>query len=444
MNVALDYQPNCVAALEIDLPAERVKKQWDSVVKSFQKQARIPGYRPGKAPITIIETRYAKDIDSEVRESLAYEAVKDAAKEKNIRLLAIQKIEETTIGSDKSMKIRARVVHTPDFELPDYKSLSLEVPKKTITEADIDSFLDYLREPHSTFDPVTDRELAMDDYAVMTYEGTVEGKPVQEIAPKAPTQIIGRRNAWVLASPGVLVPGFAEAIVGMKLDEERTFTLDVPDTFPIEELKGSKITYKATLHGINIKKTPDFDDALAAKIEPGSTLESLKQKIRERQEEAVKHQFEISKRNAAIEKLLSQFTCELPESIVASETALALRDIVAESQARGIPDDELKTHTDKIVENAKQSATNRVRAEFLLLRIAEKENIEEKESEIYEALYEMAQRQEVPIKKLVKDLSRSGGLNRVREQIRASKALDLVVSNATVTEVADKQPAASA
>ena len=442
MNVALDYQPNCIVNLEIDLPADKVATEWNKVAKEYQKQARIPGYRPGKAPMAMIESRYGREIESEVSDSLSYEAVVEASKEKNLRLHAIEKISESSIAADKSMKIRATVVRTPDFDLPEYKNLALEVYKRPVTEADVDQLLEYLRDPHSTFEPVTDRALAMEDFAVVTYEGKIEGQPLAEVAPKAPAQLGGRRNGWVLMSEGTLIPGFAKAIEGMKIEEQRTFTLEVPETFPVPEIQGKKVDYTVTLHGINLRKLAPLDDALAAKIEPGSTLESLKQKIRERQQESADYQFDVGKRNAAVKKLLGLFTCELPEQAVAAETGSILKDIVAESQARGMSDDDLKSSTDQIVETASESARERVRANFVLLRIAEQEKIEETEAELYQAVLEMSERHRVPVKKLVKDLSRKGGIGRIREQIRITKALDYVVSSATVTELSEPKEAA--
>lgn len=442
MNVALDYQPNCIVNLEIDLPADKVATEWNKVAKEYQKQARIPGYRPGKAPMAMIESRYGREIESEVSDSLSYEAVVEASKEKNLRLHAIEKISESSIAADKSMKIRATVVRTPDFDLPEYKNLALEVYKRPVTEADVDQLLEYLRDPHSTFEPVTDRALAMEDFAVVTYEGKIEGQPLAEVAPKAPAQLAGRRNGWVLMSEGTLIPGFAKAIEGMKIEEQRTFTLEVPETFPVPEIQGKKVDYTVTLHGINLRKLAPLDDALAAKIEPGSTLESLKQKIRERQQESADYQFDVGKRNAAVKKLLGLFTCELPEQAVAAETGSILKDIVAESQARGMSDDDLKSSTDQIVETASESARERVRANFVLLRIAEQEKIEETEAELYQAVLEMSERHRIPVKKLVKDLSRKGGIGRIREQIRITKALDYVVSSATVTELSEPKEAA--
>ena len=441
MNVALDYQKNCVVALEIDLPSDRVSAEWNTISKEFQKQARLPGYRPGKAPASLIASRYAKDIEEEVKTKLVGEAIREAVKTNTNKILAVENGEKAEKAPENAMKIMATVIQTQDFELPDYKNITVEVAKKTVTDEDVESFLEYLRDPHSKFDPITDRALAMGDYAVVTYQGTVDGEPISNIAPKAPTQIQGRRNAWVLMDEGTLIPGFAKAIEGMEIGQERTFTLDVPESFPLEELRNRKVTYAVTLHSINTRTPAPLNDELAAKIEPGQTLEGLRKKIRERQEESAEYQFEMAKKNAVVEKLLGLFTCELPERLVASETAYILKDIVGESQARGISDEEIKSHTDEIVQNASKTASDRVRSNFLLSRIADEEKIEETDAEVYQAILQMAERQQMPVKKLAGELARSGGINRLRDQIRITKALDLIASGATVTEPAAPQAA---
>ena len=438
MNVALDYQKNCVVVLDIDLPSDRVSTEWNTIAKEFQKKARLPGYRPGKAPASLIATRYAKDIEEEVKTKLVGEAIREAVKTHNLKIHAVEEVEKVEIAADKTMKILAKIVQNPEFELPNYKNITVEVEKKTVTDEDVKALLEYLRDPHSKFDPVTDRPLAMGDYAVVTYEGTVEGEPISQIAPKAPAQIQGRRNAWVLMDEGTLIPGFAKAIEGMEIAQERTFALEVPESFPVEELRNRPVTYAVTLHAINTRTPAPLDDELAAKIEPGQTLEGLRKKIRERQEENAAYQFEIAKRNAVVTKLLSLFTCELPERLVESETNYILKDIVGDSQARGISDEEIKAHTQEIIQNASQTASNRVRSNFLLARIADEEKIEETDAEVYKAVLEMAERQQMPVKKMVGELSRGGGINRLRDQIRITKALDLLASGATVT-----QPAAS-
>lgn len=437
MKVALDRKPNCIIDLTIELPPDRVAKEIGLVAGQFQKHARIPGYRPGKAPAAVIEKRYAREIEEEVRENLIGEAIRESAKKEGLKLHGVRDVPEAHIAEDKSMRIRATVVEIPQFTLPDYKSLSVSAPKRAVTDADVESFLEYLREPHSKFDPVAGRPLAMGDYAVASYEASVDGKPLAETAPKAPAQLKSRRNAWILMSEGTLFPGFAKAIEGMEPEQQRSFELDVPENFPVPELRGKKVAYSLTLHGINTKVPPALDDELANRIEPGSTLDSLRKKIRERHEESAEAQFKSAVRKAVIEKLLAGFACELPEDLVHLETKSIVKDIVMESQARGLSDEDIKEQTGKIVETAEGGAKDRVRANFLLLRIAEKEGLDASEAELHEALLDMSREYNIPLKKLVKDIGRSGSIGRIREQIRISKALDLAVANATVAATAE-------
>lgn len=442
MNVVVETQPNCQVTLQVELPADQVSKEWQSVARNFQRNVRIPGYRPGKAPQSLVDTRFAKDIKDEVTNRLLRETLNKAITEKNLRVLSVSQVENVEIFDDKSMRYRATVLTAPEFELPDYSSIPVTLARETPSEEHVQRWLDQLREPHATYTPVEDRPLAEGDYAVVTYAASLDGKPLAETLPSAPAQLQGRRNAWILMSEGTLAPGFCKAIEGMTLNEERTFSLDLPADFPVTDLAGKKLDYTVTLHGINTKSLPEFDDALAEKIEAGSTAEKLKQTVRERIENMANSQFENAKRQAAVKHLLDQVQCELPAPVVEREMAGILREIVQDNQVRGVSDDELRKHQDELIGAAQQSARDRVRANFLLLRIAEKENLEVAEQDVAQRVLEMAARYQIPVKKLVKDLQKRDGFAPLREQILASKALDLLVANVTVREPAtDSTPA---
>jgi trigger factor len=233
---------------------------------------------------------------------------------------------------------------------------------------------------------------------------------------------------------GTLVPGFAKACEGMAIGEERSFTLDVPSDFPLADLQGAKISYKVTLNAINTKHLPAIDDELAAKLEPGKTLAEITEEIRGRLEKMSESEFESAKRNGALRELLSKVSCDLPAHAVDREMSSILREIVQENQGRGVSDDELRKHQDELVGVAQQSARDRVRGNFLLLRIAEKEKLEVTETDLIMAVTEMSRRYEIPVKKLIKDLQSRDGFGPIREQILMGKALDLIASNVTVRE----------
>jgi trigger factor len=257
----------------------------------------------------------------------------------------------------------------------------------------------------------------MGDYAVLTYTAMFNGAPLGEAIPEAPAQLQGRRNAWILMDDSTLLPGFCQAIAGMNVNEERSFSLELPADFPLSGLGGKRLDYAVSLHAINTKILPEFDDALAEKIEPGATADQLAQKVRERLEGLAEVQFQNAKRQVAVRYLLEKVDCELPAPVVEKEMTSILRDIVRENQVRGISDDEIRKHQGELIGAAQQGAQERVRCNFLLLRVAEREKLEVSEQDVSRHVIEMAARYEIPVGKLVKDLKRRDGFGPLREQI---------------------------
>ncbi|GAB4177639.1 MAG: trigger factor [Terrimicrobiaceae bacterium] len=432
MNVVVENQPNCLATLRIELPSDRVVKARTEVTQEYCRHARIPGYRPGKAPRHLIATRFAKAIAEETGNQLVREAISEAIKEKGLKVLSVSLSEEPHFHSDDTMHFAALATLAPDFELPDYSSIPGDVALKEVTEADVDEMLESAREPHATFEPAGTRPLEMGDFAVLSFDATVNGQPLAEAVPGAPAQICSRRNSWLLMAETSLVPGFCTGLVGLESGNERDLDLTMPADFPIERLAGKILHYHVILHDIQVRKLPELDDALAEKILPGSTVAELRAKCRERLEMSASQNFQSAKRQAALDFLLSKVECELPESYVNRELRGILRDVVRENQARGVSDEEIRSHQDELIGAAQQSARQRVRSNFLLLRVAEKENLEATESDLTNLVLEMSMRYEIPVKKLIADIRKRGALEELREQVLVRKALDLLAANVSV------------
>jgi trigger factor len=434
MNVVVESQPNCLVTLQVELPSDQVSREWTNVARDFQRQARIPGYRPGKAPQALVESRFAKDIKEELTSKLLRESLNEAIREKNLRVLSVSQVENVEIADDRTMRYRATVVTAPEFELPDYSSIPADIAKEKVTDESVQRWIDQLREPHATYTPVEGRPLAMGHYAVITYASTLDGTPLGEAIPNAPPQLQGRRNAWIFVDPNTLLPGFCHAIVGMNIDEERSLSLGLPADFSPSSLAGKKLDYTVTLHAINAKTLPEFDDALAEKIEAGATADQLEKKVRERLEDLAEVHFQNEKRQAAVRYLLERVDCELPAPVVEKEMEGILREIVRDNQVRGISDDEIRKHQDELIGAAQRSARDRVRGNFLLLRVAEKEKLEVTEEDVTRRVIEMAARYEIAVGKLVRDLERRQGFGPLREQILIGKALDLLSANVRLRE----------
>ncbi|MDD5198351.1 MAG: trigger factor [Terrimicrobiaceae bacterium] len=443
MNVVVESQPNCIATLRVELEPERVEREWQTVARQFQKMARLPGYRPGKAPQALVDRKFSADIREELTNKLLRQAMNEAIEEKKIRVITVSKVEGIEIAPDKSMRFTATVVTSPDFELPDYSKIELEVAKRAVTDAEVDEALQGIAEQHADFQSVEGRALEMGDFAVLTYAGTTGGRPLAEAVENCPPLLAGKPNWWIRLAPETLAPGFCEALVGLSIGESREFTLDIPADFPFAAVRGKQLAYAVTLHEIRTRELPPLDDALANKLDVGKTMAEVRDRLRTELEKRAENEFETAKRSGAIQYLLSQVTCELPVHLINNEMSGILREIVQENQGRGVSDEELKSHEDEILGAAKQSATERVRTTFLLMRVAEKENLKVTEQDLAFHVTQLAARYQVPVQKFVKDLQKRDAFGQIREQILVGKALDFITSNVTVREPS-AQPAQTA
>src|SRR5437868_4631496 len=183
MKVEVEKQPDSVSTLQIELPPEQVAKEWNAIADSFARHAKIPGYRPGKAPRRVIEAKFRKDIQDELTKKLVSKSYHEAIAEKQLRVVSLTNLEDVEFGEDRSMRFRATVVTAPDFELPDYKGIPLQLPDTKVTEAEVDIAIERLREQSAEFVDVPERGLELDDFAVIDFEGAIDSKPIAEIVP---------------------------------------------------------------------------------------------------------------------------------------------------------------------------------------------------------------------------------------------------------------------
>src|SRR5881296_2100606 len=197
MKVEVETQPGSVSTLQIELPPEEVSKEWDSIANSFGRFAKIPGYRPGKAPRSVIEKRFRKQIQDELTKKLVSKSYHDAIAQEQLRVASLTNIEDVQFGENKSMRFRATVVTAPEFELPDYKQIPVQVPDTKVSDVDVDEALDRLRDQSADFVDVPARGLEMGDFVVLDFDGSVESKPISEIAPQASKNLYGGKKFWL-------------------------------------------------------------------------------------------------------------------------------------------------------------------------------------------------------------------------------------------------------
>ncbi len=438
MKIEVEAQPGSVSTLRIELPPEEVSKEWDAIASNFVRLAKIPGYRPGKAPRSVIEKRFRKEIHDELTKKLVSKSYYDAIEQKQLRVVSLTNLEDVQFGEDKSMRFRATVVTAPEFELPKYKNIPVQLPPIKIADEDVDSALERLREQSADFVDVPERGLQMEDFAVIDFEGAIEARPIREIVPNASKNVHGGKKFWLHLAPENFLPRFCEQIIGMKRGETRSVQVEFPAEFPVTELAGKMADYAVTLNEIKQKVLPSIDDAFAARLVPGKTVADLRQMIEHDLKHEKEHEVERAKESQIFTFLQEHTAFDLPSPLLKHETRRALNELVHRNRERGVPDDMLKGKEKELVEGAGSLAAHRLKTNFILSRIAEREKIEVSREEIDARIREEAARYDISVDKMRKELQEHDGLNNLAEQLLLGKTLDFLKANVSIEETQER------
>ena len=432
MKVEVEKQTGSVSKLQIELPPEEVAKEWDAIANSFARFAKIPGYRPGKAPRTVIDKRFRKEIQDELTKKLVSKSYHDAIAQEQLRVASLTNIEDVQFGEDKSMRFRATVVTAPEFELPDYKNIPVQLLDTKVSDAEVDAALERLRDQSADFVDVPGRGLQMGDFAVIDFEGSVDTKPISEIAPQATKNLQGGKKFWLHVAAENFLPKFCEQLVEQKPGETRLVIVEFPADFAVKELAGKKADYAVTLREIKERVLPEIDDALAAKLVPGKTLADLRQMIEHDIEHAKEHDIERAKEAQILKYLHEHIQFELPPALLQNETRRALAELVQRNRERGVTDEMLKEKEKELIDGAASLAANRLKTNFILHRIAERENIQVKKEDVDLRIKREAARYDISPDKMRKELQQKDALDDLAEQILLGKTLDFLKANASV------------
>jgi trigger factor len=445
MNVVVEQLPNCLATLKVEVEPEKVSATRKQVVNEFGQYAKIPGFRPGKAPRSTIEKRFKKEIREELERKLVQETTREAIKDKSLRVLQIASVDDVNIPEIEGgpVSFTATLVTQPEFELPNYKGIVVQARSTEVTDKEVEESLEQLREQGSDFEDVKeDRGAAMEDFIVVDYEGTIDGKPVHELFPKAGKPLTTNEDFWIKMTDEAFFPGYCAAIVGAKVGETREFDVTVPADFPVEGMPGQVIHYKVTVKGIKNKVLPELNDEFANGVMKGKTLAELRDLARQEIQRQKTTDSEAGKRADIMREILSKVECELPTGLVRARTQGIVNEIVKENTARGVAEEILKENEKDIVGSATANAREQIKGTFVLLRIAEKEGITIKREELLGRVAALAQRYQMSFEKMAKELEKRGALDQIHEEMLTAKTLDFLVSNASVT-TAPVAPAAS-
>ena len=466
MNITVTDQPNCKKQVRIEIPGERVREETDRVATELTRQVRVPGFRPGHVPKSVIKTRFRKELRDEVMSHLLPHSLSDAIKEKELKVIGEPEIENLTVGEDESIDVTFSLEVAPEFELSNYKELPLTKRVYKVTDEDVNKTIERLQETQAELVPVEDRGAATGDIVTVNITGALEPASVQAAADESPAageqtdkaaeqqdagaeseagqeaeakqagqpEEVKQQDLEIeLGAAGVLKE-FTEGLMDAKSGDTRSFAVEYPKEYKPEQYAGKRVNYTAEVTAVRIKELPEVDDEFAQSVgEEFKTADELREKIRSGLEQEAEHRTDNELRNVVMEKLVDRNSFEVPDFIVEKQMDTRLNALVRNFANQGIDPRKLNFDWDALHESQRERAERDVRGSFILEQIAKNENIEVGDDEINKEIEQFAATAGQDVTAVKARLTKDGGLDSIREQVKHRKALDFVIASADMT-----------
>ena len=412
--------------LDIEVPAEEVERTYAAVSRAFAKKANMPGFRRGHVPEHLVQQRFSGEIREEVVERLLPVALSSAIREKDLSILGHPRVDKLEWNPPGPIRFSAHLDLKPAVDPGEYKEIPVEDVSVEPTEEEVDRVLERIRESHAEFHPIEGRPAAAGDYAV----ADIAGRFVEILEPGQNPRTFRDEKITLEVGHADSMPEINEALTGSAVGETRTFRKTFPDDFPNENFKGKTVDYEVTLAALKEKRLPPVDDDFARAVAQAESAEKLRDGIRANlraeKESARRRKF----RQDILGTILSRAEVPAPEVLVESEVEASLREYARYLAANGL--DPKEADWEKIREDARPGAERRVREYLVLDAVARREDISVTETELDAEIKRAAAHRGVETSELRERLVKNDGLDALRDEMRLSRTLDLLISAARV------------
>ena len=409
----------CKHSLEITIPAAEVDRETERAVAAIQQKVRLPGFRPGKAPLSLVKTRFAGDIRQEVIEKLVPRFFHDTVEKEHLKVVGRPDITDVHLHAGEPLSFKAAFEVAPEFDLGDYRGITITYTEPEVTDADVTERLDQVRDQKAEYVNEDPRPLADGDYAVVALEslaGVAEKVSQDELMLK-----LGDEST---------MPAFTENLRGASPDDVREFDVTYPADYERKTLAGHTVKFRATVKAVRRKELPELNDEFAKDLGDFKTLEELKEMLRRnilreregRAQEEAKHQI--------IEKLVDAHDFAVPDAYIDSQIEANVQNQLRALAAQGMDPKGLKLDWHKVREAQKDRAARDVKASLILDRIGEREAIGATQEEVDREVQRIARQQREAVAVTRAKLQKDGAIARIAGNIRTEKTLTLLFEQA--------------
>ena len=412
--------PECTRELVLDIPEEDVSKAYRNVTANYRKYAKIPGFRAGKVPESVVRRRYAAEIRKEVTDGLLPERFNKAVLELGVKPVGQPQVTELTVEDGAPLHMKAVFEFISEFSIEGYQSVIVDKPSVEITEEEFAREMEQLRESRATIEPVEeDRAMANGDWAQISYTGQIEGD-----ADAAP---VAGEDTLVEIGGKDTVEAFNAALRGAKPGQELKAEVIYPGDHPEPKLAGKTVSYDIVVKAIKKRTLPELDDAFAKELGPYESFAELETRVREHLANRKRRSVEGETKDRLFAALTGRYTFPVPESLIQEKIDARLERGLRALAAQGMDTEQMrKLDFARLRTAQRDGAIAEVKTTVLLDRIAQEENILVSDEELDSELQLAAVQSGEPLETLRSRLTQDGGLARIREQLRYEKTASIL------------------
>jgi trigger factor len=418
---AATLNPECTREVDIEIPAEEVSRNFQAVTKRYKKMARIPGFRSGKVPESLIRGRFAEQIRQDVMEAVLPEHFRTAIAERQLKPISQPQVTKIDLEDGKPLRFKAAFEVLPDFSIDGYQEVKVEKPSTELTDAEVDAELARIRDSRSTMEPVSeDRPLADGDFAQISFTGSVQ--PLEGDSETAPQQPISGQDVMVQVGGPNTLDSFNAALRGATVGQQLKFEVSYPQDFGERQLAGKRVAYDLEVKGIKKKIEPELNDEFAKELGQYESLADFTRQLREHLGRDKQRQVQTETTNRLLDALVTRFEFPVPESLVQQQIDARLDRGLRALASQGMRTEDMRNlDFDRLRAAQRSSATAEVKGSILLDRIADAENINVPEEDVESELQAISLQMREPVETLRTRLTEDGSLARIRERLRREK-----------------------
>ena len=408
--------------ISVEIPADEVARETEVIIQKYQKVARLPGFRAGHVPASIIKQRFGEEVKSDVVEALVPKYFRREAEKQGLMPVSQPRVTDLHIHDSEPLRFKASFEVMPEIPVEGYKELRADKPEIAVNDEEVEQALDNVREQHATFTSVEGRPLADGDFA----QASLDGRPKDAQATKDANPV---RMDEVLVEIGGknTMPEFTEHLRGASAGEERTFEVNYPQDASDKRLAGKTFSYTVKIHAIKQKSLPELNDEFAKELGEFTSMDAVKREIRENMEAEKRHTAEHEAKDKLVAELVKRNEFEVPESLVERQIDLRLERGLRALAAQGMKmEDMKKMDLPRLRVGQREQALQDVKSSLLLERIAELEKITVSDDELNQEVEALAKQTKQTPEAVRARLTQDGGLDRIRNRIRSEKALNFL------------------